>query len=454
MSKKISDRKTHLLLFVFFTGLFLGINISFWAKADEPVHKYLDYFHNVYQLVKTDYVDVPETKEIFYGAIRGMLKSLDDPFTRFLDEKAYAELREITAGRFYGVGVEISIRDSEVVVIAPIEDSPAMKAGISAGDVIVRVNDEPIKGKSLESVEKMIKGIPGSKVKIFIRREGYDDVLEYDIERAPVRIKSVEYETINDTGTGYIKIKNFGNDTTRDIINALKYFNENKIAKLVLDVRNNPGGLLTSAIEIADLFLDKERVIVSTKGRGAKDMEKTFKAENGPVYKGKVMILVNRGSASASEILSAAIKDNGRGKLIGEKTFGKGSVQKTFNLDENVGIAITVARYYTPSGDLIHKKGITPDYTVQFKELSAEDRAAVRIVEKNRLVDKFVKKDLAYSDETKKMFQEFLKQQNVTISPETANFLLKSGVYRFKKKPLYDLEFDSQLQAALKNINS
>ncbi|MCU0849230.1 MAG: S41 family peptidase [Spirochaetes bacterium] len=450
MFRKIKERSLHLLILAFLTGLFLGINISFVASANEPAHKYLDYFHQVYQLIRTEYVDEPPTREIFFGAIKGMIKALDDPFSRFLDESAYNELKEITTGKFVGVGVEITEKDDEIVVITPIAESPAMNAGINAGDVIARVNDTPIKGKKMTDVIKLIKGIPGSRVKLSIKREGFARLIDFDIERAPIKIKSVEYTIIKEPGIGYLRIISFGSDTTRDVIKGLELFNENKIGKIIIDLRFNPGGLLESSVEISELFLKKGSLVVSTRGREGKVNVKEFKSAIDPIYNGEVVVLVNGGSASAAEILSGAIRDNKRGKLVGEKTFGKGSVQKTYNLDENIAVAITIAKYYTPSGELIHKKGITPDHVVAVEKMTEADMRNLRNMDRGKLLDKFVKEGTEYNEQTRKAFRDFLAAGKIKLSEKTADFVLKNRIMKFRKKPPYDLEFDNQLVYAVK----
>ena len=329
MFKKFSERKIHLVVLAFSLGLFLGVNFSFIASAGEPAHKYLEYFHQVYQVISSEYVDEPDNKKLFYGAIKGMIESLGDPFTRFLDEDANSELQEMTSGKFVGIGVEIAVKDGEIVVVSPIDNSPAMKAGIETGDIITKVNNEVIKDKDLNEIIKTIKGLPGTKVSISVKREGFSEELSYDIERAPIKIESTEYAVIKENNTGYLKIKTFGSDTGGDVKKALQYFKSNNINRLIIDLRFNPGGLLNAAVEISDYFLDKDKIIVSTKGRGESAKETIFKAVNPQLYSGEIIILVNRGSASASEILSGALRDNRRAILVGEKTFGKGSVQKT-----------------------------------------------------------------------------------------------------------------------------
>jgi len=452
MLKKPKERHLHLLLLAFVTGLFIGINVSFLSSAVEPAHKYLDYFHRVYQLILTDYVDETQPKDLFFGAIRGMMNALNDPFSRFLDEKSYDELKEMTTGKFLGVGIEITIRDGLIVVVSPLDDSPAMRAGIAPGDVITKINDKTTNGMKLEMIEKMIRGLPKSMVRLQIKREGYNEPLEFDLERAPVKISSVDYDIIKNSNIGYLRIKNFGSETTKDATKALKFFNGKGIAKIIIDLRNNPGGLLTSSIEISELLLEKGKTIVSTRGKEGSGRVQVFKSQSSPLYKGDVIALVNSGTASAAEILSAAVRDNGRGKLLGVVTFGKGSVQKSYNLDETLGVAITVAKYYTPSGELIHKKGIKPDYDVPPEKVSESDMKNMKIARDKKLVEEFGKKDMDYTPELKESFQKFLSKNGVTLSDKTANFLLKDWIYRVKKKQLYDLEFDTQLTEAVKYL--
>ncbi|MCU0821827.1 MAG: S41 family peptidase, partial [Spirochaetes bacterium] len=374
MIKKIKERKLHLLIITFLTGLFLGVNIANFSAATECAHKYLDYFHQVYQIILTDYVDTVDNKNLFYGAIRGMIKALDDPFSRFLDEAAYSSLMEETSGKFVGIGVEIAIKNNEIVVISPIDDTPAMKAGILAGDVIVKVNDKPVTDKDLSDIIKQIRGVPNTKVKLTVKRSGFDDPVDFEIERAAIKINTVSYSILNEfSDTGYMKIKLFSSDTSKDMEDALKFFNSKGIQKLIIDLRWNPGGLLDKAINAINLFLEKDQVIVSTRGREGSSNVSEFKATGTPLYRGKIIVLVNNGSASASEIFSGAIHDNKRGKLLGEKTFGKGSVQKFYNLDDDIGVTITISKYYTPSGVCIHGIGIEPDYKVESEKISPDD---------------------------------------------------------------------------------
>jgi carboxyl-terminal processing protease len=446
-------RRFHVLILTFFLGLFIGLQASFMLRAGESPHRFLDHFHRVYQLVSNHYVEDPEAKTLFHGAIKGMMRSLDDPYSRFLDEEDYEELKEMTTGKFVGVGIEITIRDGEVVVISPIEDSPAMKAGIHSGDIIYRVNDTSLKDKKLSEIVKLIKGLAGTKVTLYVKREGHEDPIKFEVERAPIKISSLDSEIIEFDGKkiGYIKIKNFGNDTAKDTEKILRKYRREEIDNLILDFRYNPGGLLSAAVELSNLFLKKGEVIVSTRGRDGAN-ERIFKSDELPVYSGELVVLVNKGSASASEIFAGAIRDNKRGLLLGEKTFGKGSVQKTFNLDKDLGVAITIARYYTPSGEMIHQKGIKPEVEVKQQILSKKDRKALKTIQEKNLLESFVTDDLEYNEKTRKGFMEMLRANNVTISEQAAHYILKNRINRYERKPLYDLEFDRQLKEAVERF--
>ncbi len=260
----------------------------------------------------------------------------------------------------------------------------------------------------------------------------------------------MEHAIIEKDKIGYLKIKSFGSQTTSDVRKAMKIFRSENIKKLIIDVRENPGGLLPAAIEISDIFLDKGKTIVSTKGR--KGNSRIFKASSPMIFSGKVIVLVNKGSASASEILSGALRDNNRAMLLGEKTFGKGSVQIRHNLDKDISVAITAARYYTPSGAMIHKKGIMPDYKVKFFEIPKSEEKAIQKIYMNKILAGFVNTKTRYNEETKKSFIELLRDKKIELSSRTAFFLLKREINRYRKKALYDLEFDDQLKAAIKKL--
>jgi carboxyl-terminal processing protease len=351
------------------------------------------------------------------------------------------------------VGVEITVRDGDIVVISPIEDTPAMKAGLRAGDVITKVNNVAIKNKNISEIVKMIRGLPHTRVTLTVVREGLEEPLTFEIERAPIKIETVRFDILKEHGIGYIKIKTFSAETTREVEKALAELNKKGLGKLIIDLRWNPGGLLDKAISVSELFLDKGKVIVSTRGREGTGNVKEFLSEKSPFYRGRLVVLVNKGSASASEIFSGAMRDNGRGKLVGETTFGKGLVQKFFNLNENVGVTLTIAKYYTPSGASIHGKGITPDYQVPSEGFSEEDKKNVGVILKDRLVEEFVKTHKSYDEGSRGEFIEFLKRKKLPISEKSANYLLKTEIFKYARKAAYDLEFDPQLKKAIEIIN-
>ncbi len=453
MVQWLKKRSFHIIVISFLAGIFIGVNIAFNVSAQEPSFKYLDFFHQVYQLIRDEYVEQPDSKNLFYGAIRGMIASLNDPFSRFLDEQDFGQLKEETSGEFIGVGIEISAKNGDIVVVSPIDGTPAMKAGIQPGDIIYKIDNKPIKDKNINDIISLIRGKPHTKVMLSIIREGIDDPIDIELERLPIKLQSVNYAVIDNTDIGYLRIKVFSEDTSSEVKKALHYFQKNNIQKCIVDMRWNPGGLLDQAVAISDMFLPKDALIVSTKGRSGKETLQEYRSTTIPLYTGKCIILVNKGSASASEIVSGALKDNGRAKLLGEKTFGKGSVQKFFNLDEDTGITLTIAKYYTPSGVSIHGIGIQPDYTVTMATISKEEQKQINILLKEKILQNFIDKHSKYDEATRKEFKDVLEKNNIKLSDDTANFILKSEIYRFAKKPLYDLEFDNQLSEAMKIIN-
>lgn len=449
--KRLRSRSLHLFVLVFLTGFFLGLGSSFARSEEDNSFKYLDYFHYVYQTIKQEYVEKVKPEDLFYGAISGMLRSLDDPYSRFLDQKDYAEFHEQVTGEFVGVGIELTVKNGEVIVISPIEGSPAKKAGILSGDRIVKVNDNVIQDKDMEEVLKQIKGKPGTTVNLSIKREGFDDIIDLTVERANVKVSSVRYGLIKEMrDTGYIQIVSFYDSTGKDVRNALNELSKSNVSKLVLDLRNNPGGSLDAAIEVADLFLAKNLVVVSTRGREGSGVGEEYKTENDPIYKGKLIVLANNGSASASEILSGALKDHKRATLAGEKTFGKALVQRVVDLEKSkTGFALTIRKYYTPSGAMINKKGIDPEVTIAGDVVPEADRKNLGRILNDKLVSAFVKPEMQYNPETVGSFELYLKNKGFPVSRTTASYFLKQEINREKPQPLYDLDFDTQLSKAL-----
>ena len=352
----------------FFAGFLAGASKS---PTEEDEYSYLKLFTDVLKIVKENYVEEPKIKDLIYGALSGMVSSLD-PFSSFFPPDKYKEFMEETEGEFGGVGIEISMEKGRPIVVAPIEGTPAFKAGLRAGDIILAVDGEDTFGKSLLEIVKKIRGKPGTKVKLTIMRKGLDKPITVEITRAIIKIESVKYTKYGDIG--YVKLTQFQHYTSRDLRKALKDLFSQGIRGLVVDLRNNPGGLLSEAVKVSDLFLPEGKLIVYTKGR--RDEEKYYAKEPALIPPQlPVVVLINKGSASASEIVTGALQDHHRAIIVGEKSFGKASVQNIIPLEDGSAIKITVAYYYTPSGKLIHGKGIDPDIKVAMDERTWEKLA-------------------------------------------------------------------------------
>jgi carboxyl-terminal processing protease len=343
--------------------LLISSNKTFSSTDDmQEAYKNLEIFSNVLSIVQQNYVDDIDTQETIEGAIKGMLSSLD-PHSSFLKPDDFKELQVETKGSFSGIGIEITTKDDMLTVVSPIEDTPAFKAGIHAGDRIIKIEGESTKDMSLIEAVKKLRGQKGSEVTISIHREGWTDLQDFTIIRDVIPIHSVR-SSVLEPGYGYIRITNFQRNTSHDLQTSLEgLLEEGPLKGLVLDLRNNPGGLLDSSVKIADIFLD-EGIIVSTKGR-LKDQNMEFSAHSGgSEYDFPMVILINNGSASASEIVAGALQDHKRALILGTQSFGKGSVQTIIPMAAGSGLRLTTARYYTPNGTSIQAKGITPDVLV------------------------------------------------------------------------------------------
>jgi len=324
----------------------------------------LKIFADTLSLVQKNYVEEVDPKELIYGAIRGMLSSLD-PHSSFMTPEDFKEMQVETKGSFGGVGIEITMQDKALTVISPIEDTPAFKAGIKSKDIIVKIDGEPTKDMTIMEAVKMMRGKVGEKVVLSIFREGETDLIDFPIIRAIIKIKSVKHKAIDDN-YGYVRISQFQERTTPDLKAALKKLKtkDDNFKGLILDFRNNPGGLLDQAVKVTDLFL-KEGLIVYTDGRLESQKMQFSATESGTEPDYPIVILINAGSASASEIVAGALQDTGRALILGTKSFGKGSVQTILPLEDGSGVRITTARYYTPKGRSIQAEGIEPDLVVQ-----------------------------------------------------------------------------------------
>lgn len=345
------------------------------ATAAGTDYESIELFTDVLAIVKKSYVEEVDTKKLIYGAINGMLAALD-PHSSFMPPDTYKELKLDTKGEFGGLGIEISIKDGILTVISPIEDTPAYRAGIKAGDQILKIDDKFTKDLTIMDAVKRMRGVKGTKVTLTIMREGFDKPNDFPLTRDIIQVKSVKFKMLDD-GYGYVRIAQFQEKTADDLQKALDSLNESgkgKLKGLVLDLRNDPGGLLDQAVKVSETFLDEGKLIVYTEGR-EKDAQMKFssrKSEKQPDY--PIVALINSGSASASEIVAGALQDHKRAVVMGVQSFGKGSVQTIIPLSDNSGLRLTTAKYFTPSGRSIQAKGITPDIVVERIELDVKEK--------------------------------------------------------------------------------
>ncbi len=365
-----------LILLGFVFGLVVGgLSVHNVSALSNKTYERLKVFTDCLEIIKKNYVEDVKTEDLITGAIEGMLSSLD-PHSAYLDPDMYHELQVETKGSFGGLGIEIAIKDGILTVIAPIEDTPAYRAGIKAGDKIVKINEESTKGLNLMECVKRLRGPKGTHVTITIFREGSTQTQEVSMVRDIIKIQSVKYKTL-EKGYGYLRISQFQDKTSADAMKALEALqkeNPEGMRGLILDLRNDPGGLLDEAVAVSDLFLDSG-VIVSIKGRNEEEKTAFNAHKEGTMPNWPMVVLVNQGSASASEIVAGALQDYGRAVLMGSKTFGKGSVQTIIPLDDGSAIKLTTARYYTPKGRMIHEKGIQPDIPLPTPEKVPQAKA-------------------------------------------------------------------------------
>jgi carboxyl-terminal processing protease len=353
-----------ILILIFFAGFISGdLTASRHAAQANVAFGKLKAFGDVLSTVQASYVEEPNVDELVNGAIKGMLQTLD-PHSSYLTPEMLKQVEVETKGVFGGLGIEIGVKDGILTVIAPIDDTPAFRAGLQAGDKIVRIENEPTRDMNVMDAVKRLRGEPGTKVTIWIAREGLAEPRSYTITRDIIKIKSVKSKAMGE-GIGYIKLTQFQQDTDGELEKALQAFTKEKggVKGMVLDLRNNPGGLLDQAVKVADKFVDSG-LIVYTDGRIENQKFKYFAHKEGTYLGFPMVVLVNAGSASASEIVAGALQDHGRAILLGTPTFGKGSVQTIIPMEDGSAIRLTTARYYTPNGRSIQAKGIEPDITV------------------------------------------------------------------------------------------
>ena len=364
MVRADTKRKTYnmkkILFIFFFIKLIFFTNYSNSSETD--IYKKIDLFGEVLEKINKEYVDEIDQSESMDSAINGLLQSLD-PYSAYMPPEIFNQMQTETSGEFGGLGIEVSMESGVVKVISPIDDTPAFRAGIKAGDYIVKIENNQVQGKTLSEAVELMRGPVGSSIELTIRRRGEKKALTFNITREIIEIQSVKMELL-ENNIGYIRLTSFNENSSDQIEQKIKLLeNKQKINAYILDLRNNPGGLLTQAIRISDFFLDNGE-IVSTKSRKASENRKWF-AKKGDITEGKtLLVLINYGSASASEIVAGALKDHKRAIIIGENSFGKGSVQSIIPLKNKGAIRLTVAKYYLPSGKSISEVGVKPDIEV------------------------------------------------------------------------------------------
>jgi len=356
--------KYHLILIFIFNILFFS---SHSISNENDIYKKIDLFGEVLEKINKEYVDEINQSESMDSAINGLLQSLD-PYSAYMSPEIFDEMQTETSGEFGGLGIEVTMEAGVVKVISPIDDTPASRAGIKAGDYIVKIDDIQVQGKTLSEAVDLMRGPIGSNIELTVRRRGEKKAITFNVIREIIKIQSVKADLLEDN-IGYIRLTSFNENSSEQIKNKIKDLNKNQnIQSYILDLRNNPGGLLSQAIKISDFFLDNGE-IVSTKSRQPSENRKWF-AKEGDLIEGKTLIvLINYGSASASEIVAGALKDHKRAIILGENSFGKGSVQSIIPLKNKGAIRLTIAKYYLPSGESISEVGVSPDI-----EINEEDR--------------------------------------------------------------------------------
>jgi carboxyl-terminal processing protease len=369
--------------------LMVVLPVTGYAKADpkqqEITYRYLETFANVLGILQENYVEEIEAKDAIEGAINGLLLSLD-PHSAYLKPENYREFRNETNGSFTGIGIRITLEDGVITVIAPIADTPADKAGIKAHDKIIRIDGEPTKGKTPFDAVKIMRGPRGTEVTLSIYRDGWESSKDFTMRRSEIPLLSVKSLLLK-PGFGYLRISNFQRNTTNEMSTHIEKLQETSpLRGLILDLRNNPGGLLDQAVSVSDLFLE-EGLIVYTRGRN-KDQDLTFEAKaDNSLGRFPLVLLVNEGTASASEIVAGAVQDHRRGVIVGTNTFGKGSVQSIIPLNDGAGLKMTTAHYYTPLGRSIQVTGITPDVTVKVQNSDLAQTDESRSLNSARVAD-------------------------------------------------------------------
>lgn len=429
------------MLFILFYSQMVGSEEQLEIKETKVVkddfYKEVELFTDALTLIRSDYVEETKYKDLIYGALQGMLRALD-PYSQFLDPEAYKEVKVETEGEFGGLGIEIAIKDGLLTIIAPIDDTPAFRAGLKADDRIVKIEDELTRDITLMEAVKKLRGEPGSKVNITVMREGAEKLLDFTITRDIIKIKSIRKAKLFEDNIGYIRLSEFQERSPEDLEEALSKLEKLGMDSLILDLRNNPGGLLDSAVKVAEKFIPAGKVIVSTRGRIAQQDMVFSSSLRGKHRTYPLVVLISKGSASGSEIVAGAVQDYKSGILLGTKTFGKGSVQTVIPLVDGSALRLTTSKYFTPNGRCIHEEGIEPDIEVKFKEEEFKEVTEQESVfEKVEKQDKDIEENKDQPKETKEAkitLQDFMQGQGFFDNQLVRAVDLLKGVKLYKKE--------------------
>ncbi len=385
-------------LVILLAGVLIGQQM---VQAKPDTYEDLKAFTQAMELIKRNYVEVPDTKELIQGAIRGMVSNLD-PHSSYMNEKQFKEMNMDIRGEFTGVGIQIGVKNQQLTIIAPIEDTPGYHAGLAAGDKIMKINDEWTKDMTIEQAVDKMRGPKGTAVRLMIYREGWDKPREFKIVRDVIKVVSVKSRML-DNNIGYVKIIQFQGQTTDELEKALKNLESKGMKKLVIDLRNDPGGLLDASVDVSSKFMPKDKLVVYLQGRQPNDRKDFLTTGTDVPRTYPIVVLVNTGSASASEIVAGALQDSKRALIVGAQTFGKGSVQTVFPLESGGGLRLTTAKYYTPSGRSIQNVGITPDVEVNLPVIKeAKEGEPVHVVVREKDLERHLKNDTVKEDKKKK----------------------------------------------------
>lgn len=388
-------RKKYIIILVsgilLFTFISLAISAIEKNKKDD-LYRQVQLFSDAFAIIQTEYIDETKPKDLVYGALKGMLSALD-PHSQFMDPDTYAELKVDTEGKFGGLGIEITIKDGLLTVVTPIEDSPAWRAGLKTNDRIVKINNELTRDMTLTEAVKRMRGKPGEPVNLTVLRESEKKVLEFKIVRDIIKIKDIKEARILEDGIAYIRLVEFRENSPQDINLALGNLSKQGMNALILDLRNNPGGLLDSAVKVTERFIEKGKMVVYIKGRKPSQNLDFISNSAHPILNLPMAILINEGSASGSEIVAGCLKDYRRAIIVGTKSFGKGSVQTVIPLSDGSALRLTTSKYFTPLGKVIHERGVVPDIVVEEGKIEV------------------AKSEEAKSEKTKDIFEEIIEKK-------------------------------------------